>query len=114
MVETEQIQLEDEDKLRLSYFKRVSHETAELAGILIDNYGSLQNALNAYKNNSNSSEQSSKISKLIEIEETFHKYKINGQNVVSLGELIKKFEPERDDTVRISRENLEKRLNKSE
>jgi|GEM_PF-6435087 len=108
MVGTEQIQLEDEDRLRLSYFKKVSHENAKLVDILIENYGNLQTALAAYNNNPQYAEQASKISKLIEIEESFQKYKI------SLVDLIKKFEPERDDTVRISREDLEKRLGRND
>jgi len=114
MVGTERIELEDENKLRLSYFKKVSPEHADLAKILIENYGNLKAALSAYNSNPNYSEQSLKISKLIEIEDSFNKYKINGQQVSSLKELIEKFEPERDDTVRITREDLEKRLNKSE
>lgn len=114
MVGTERIELEDENKLRLSYFKKVSPEHADLAKILIENYGNLKAALSAYNSNPSYSEQSLKISKLIEIEDSFNKYKINGQQINSLKELIEKFEPERDDTVRITREDLEKRLNKSE
>jgi hypothetical protein len=113
MVGTERIDLREEEKLRLSYFKRMSSETAEYAKILIQNYGNLRKALESFDNDPNYQDQSRKISELIKVEEHLSNYKINGQPK-SLLELIDKFEPEREDTVIIDKSELEKRLNKSE
>lgn len=113
MVGTERIDLQEEEKLRLSYFKRMSPENAQYAKILILNYGSLREALKVFDNDSNYSDQLKKISELIKVEEHLSLYKINGQSK-SLSELIDKFEPEREDTVIIDKSELEKRLGKTE
>lgn len=113
MVGTDRIDLQEEEKLRLSYFKRMSPENAQYAKILIQNYGNLREALKIFDNDPNYQDQSKKISELIKVEEHLSNYKING-HPRSLSELIDKFEPERDDTAIVNKSELEKRLRKSE
>lgn len=113
MVGTEQINVQEED-IRLYYFKKVSSADAKYAEALIENYKSLRNALAAYDSNSEYSQFSKRISELISIEEKITKYTLDGQRITSLLDVIKKFEPERDDTVIINRNDLEKRLGKTE
>jgi predicted HAD superfamily phosphohydrolase len=113
MVGTERINIQEED-LRLYYFKKFSSNDAKYAEAMIEKYKSLRNALAAYDANPAYSQYSKRISELINVEEKVTKYTIDGQKITSLLDVIKKFEPEREDTVIIDKSELEKRLNKSE
>lgn len=113
MVGTERVDVQEED-LRLYYFKKMSSSDAKYAEALIENYKSLRNALAAYDVDPSYNQFSKRISELISIEEKVTKYSIDGQKISSLLDVIRKFEPEREDTVIVNKSDLEKRLGKTE
>lgn len=113
MVGTEQINVQEED-IRLYYFKKVSSADAKYAEAMIEKYKSLRNALAAYDADPSYGQFSKRISYLITIEEKVTGHTLDGQKISSLLDVIRKFEPERDDTAIVDRSELEKRLGKNE